>query len=84
MFCSTSTIVTPGLRDGLQHLVELELRDRGQAGARLVDEDQRRLVDERAADRQRRLLAAGHRAGQLVARSRSTGKRAKTLSSAAA
>ncbi len=53
--------------DRLEHGVELELGDRRQPRAGLVDEHQRRLVDERPAHRQRGLLPAGHRPGQLRA-----------------
>ena len=61
MFCSTSSTVAPSspdLGDRLEDLVD-ELRR--QAERRLVEQEQARLGDQRAGDRELLLLAAGQR-----------------------
>ena len=50
-------------REKIEHRVR---RSRVEVAGRLVGDDQRRIVRERAGDRDALLLAAGHRAGQLI------------------
>ena len=64
--CSTTTIVSPVVVDLVHDVDELADDRRRQAERQLVDEQQLRVGDERLADGEHLLLAAGEVAGELV------------------
>ena len=68
------TIVMPLRQKFGEQLPELAARDRIDAGRRLVEEDERRLVDERARQRQLLLHAARQLLRQPAAERRQAGQ----------
>ena len=67
-FCSTSSIATPCSRLMRAMMAKMSSHDqRREAERGLVEQHQRGLADEGAADREHLLLAAGEIAGQLLA-----------------
>ena len=68
--CVTSISAAPAARSSVQHLRERRAAGRVEARVRLVEQHDRRLVHDRARDRDALLQSAAQRAHRRVARSR--------------